>query len=249
MRTSGITSTTPEEISQNAAVVFKNLKYVYTKVEVEDDGDAPEGALKVVADGTKEDEKTIQLKKLKNHGVSFIGLAEGYDTPNVGDYVIGAWDDSEGNVLCATSGGTKAKIVSEFLDIDVDGAYVKVSGFKVKTGEQASIEANMLNQSVESLKRAIVGKEVEDGLIKGFTQIETKPLLELSDYLSNIGYVYRKSNGKMVIIIMENVICSSGFETENKNKDAAVTPITFECTADFKSGKYDTLPVYIFYED
>ena len=113
----------------------------------------------------------------------------------------------------------------------------------------ASIEVNMLNQSVESLKRSIVGKEVEDALIKGFTQIETKPLIELSDYLDNVGYVYRRSNGKMVIIILENAICSSGFATENKNKEAAVTPITFEATADFSSGKYDTLPVYIFYED
>lgn len=241
MRTSGITSTTPQEISQNAAVIFKNLKYTYRKAQE----DTP-GALKVVADGTVETEKTIQISKLTQN-VSFIGLAESY-IPAVDDYVVGAWDDSEENVLCATSGGTKAKIVSEFLDIEVDGAYVKVSGFKVKVGESATIEAKMLNQSVESLKRAIVGKEV-DSLIKGFTQIETKPLLELSDYLSNIGYVYRKSNGKMVIIILENAICSSGLETENKNKDAAVTPITFEATADFASGKYDTLPVYIFYED
>lgn len=242
MRTSGITSTTPQEISQNAAVVFKNLKYVYSQAE-----ETKPGALEVVADGTLETETTIQIKKL-NPGVSFIGLAEGFK-PEVGNYVVGAWDDSEESVLCATSGGTKANIVSEFLDVEVDGAYVKVSGFKVKVGESATIEVNMLNQSVESLKRSIVGKEVEDALIKGFTQIETKPLIELSDYLDNVGYVYRRSNGKMVIIILENAICSSGFATENKNKEAAVTPITFEATADFSSGKYDTLPVYIFYED
>lgn len=242
MRTSGITSTTPQEISQNAAVVFKNLKYVYKQAE-----ETTPGALEIVADGTPETETTIRLKKL-TPGVSFIGLAETY-TPQVGDFVVGAWDDSEESVLCATSGGTKANISSEFLDIEVDGAYVKVSGFKVKVGETATIEVNMLNQSVDSLKRAIVGKESEDQLIKGFTQIETKPLLELSDYLDNIGYVYRRANGKMVIIILENVICSSGFETENKNKEATVTPITFEATADFASGKYDTLPVYIFYEE
>ena len=57
MRKSGINSTTPQDFLLGAGTVFKNLKYVYKKIEVT--GDAPEGALKVVADGTPETESTI----------------------------------------------------------------------------------------------------------------------------------------------------------------------------------------------
>ena len=108
------------------------------------------------------------------------------------------------------------------------------------------MEINLAQHTVESLKRAIVGKEV-DSLIKGYTQIQTKSLIELSDYLDNIAFVGTKTDGTEIIVIMENVICSSGLELDNKNKETSVTATTFKATADFASGIYDTLPIYIFY--
>lgn len=247
MRKSGINSDTPEQILLNAGVVFKNFKYVYSKVEDADGAEQPDGTLKVVADGTPETADTIQISKLTPN-VSFIGLAEDYKVPAVGDFVLGAWDDAEKNVLGATSGGNKANIASEFLDIEVDGANVKVKGMTVKIGETGTLETNLVQHTVESLKRAIVGDEV-DSLIKGYRQIVTKPLLELSDYLDNIAYVGTRTDGKDIIIIMENVICTSGFEMEGKNKESSVVATTFESSADFASGVFDTLPIYIFYPE
>ena len=90
-----------------------------------------------------------------------------------------------------------------------------------------------------------MGKEV-DSLIKGYTQVQTKPLIELSDYLDNIAYVGTKTNGDEIIIIMENAICTSGYEIEGKNKESAVVATTFEPSADFKKGVFDSLPIYIF---
>ena len=58
MRKSGINSETPNDFLLGAGVVFKNFKYVYSKVTVSG-SDIPEGALKVVADGTPETETTI----------------------------------------------------------------------------------------------------------------------------------------------------------------------------------------------
>ena len=54
MRKSGINSTTPQDMLLGAGTVFKNLKYVYSKVEVAEGADAPEGALQVVDDKTEE---------------------------------------------------------------------------------------------------------------------------------------------------------------------------------------------------
>lgn len=239
MRKSGINSNTPNDFILGAGVVFKNFKYMYSQAE-----ETTEGALQVVADDVDETDTTIQLKKL-NPAVSFIGLADGF-VPTVGDYVVGAWTDGEDYVLGATNGGNKLSIVPEITPIEVDGAVVEIKGLNQKTGETGTLEVNLAQHTVESLKRAIVGKEV-DSLIKGYTQIQTKSLIELSDYLDNIAYVGTMSDGTEIIAIMENVICSSGLEMEGKNKETAVVPTTFKATADFESGIYDTLPIYLFY--
>lgn len=240
MRKSGINSNTPKDFLLGAGVVFKNFKYVYSKVE-----DETEGALQVVADGTVETDKTIQISKL-TPGVSFIGLASTYSSPTVGDYVVGAWTDDEDHVLGATNGGNKLSIIPEITPIEVDGAVVEIKGLNQKTGETGTLEVNLAQHTVESLKRAIVGKVV-DSLIKGYTQIETKSLIDLSDYLDNVSFVGTMTDGTEIIAIMENAICSSGLELDNKNKETSVCKTTFKATADFAGGVFDKLPIYIFY--
>lgn len=240
MRKSGINSNTPKDFLLGAGVVFKNFKYVYSKVE-----DETEGALQVVADGTVETDKTIQISKL-TPGVSFIGLASTYSLPTVGDYVVGAWTDDEDHVLGATNGGNKLSIIPEITPIEVDGAVVEIKGLNQKTGETGTLEVNLAQHTVESLKRAIVGNVV-DSLIKGYTQIETKSLIDLSDYLDNVSFVGTMTDGTEIIAIMENAICSSGLELDNKNKETSVCATTFKATADFAGGVFDKLPIYIFY--
>lgn len=240
MRKSGINSKTPEDFLLGAGVVFKNFKYVYSEAT-----ESTAGALEVVADDAVEGENQIRIGKL-NPGVSFIGLSSNYSSPTVGDYVVGAWSDGEENVLGATNGGNKLSIVPEITPIEVDGAVVEIKGLNQKTGETGTLEVNLAQHTIESIKRAIVGKEV-DSLIKGYTQIQTKSLIELSDYLDNIAYVGTMTDGTEIIAIMENVICSSGFVLEGKNKETSVVATTFKSTADFASGVYDTLPIYIFY--
>ena len=239
MRKSGINSNTPNDFILGAGVVFKNFKYLYNVAT-----ETTPGALKVVADDAEEDETSIKISKL-NPGVSFIGLAEGYE-PKADDYVVGAWTDGEDYVLGATNGGNKLNIIPEITPIEVDGAVVEIKGLNQKTGETGTLEVNLAQHSVESLKRAIVGKAV-DSLIKGYTQIQTKSLIELSDYLDNIAYVGTMTDGTEIIVIMENAICSSGLALEGKNKETSVVATTFKSTADFNSGVYDTLPIYIFY--
>lgn len=230
MRKSGINSNTPNDFLLGAGVVFKNFKYIYKKYEGDGQTEAGE----------------IKLSQIKSNA-SFIGLEDGYE-PEVGEFVTGAWNDSEENVLGATSGGNKLSIVPEITPIDVDGAVVEIKGLNQKTGESGTLEVNLAQHTVESLKRAIVGKEVES-LIPGYKQIQTKSLIELSDYLDNIAYVGSMTDGTEIIAIMENAICSSGLEMDTKNKETSVVKTVFKSTADFKSGVYDTLPIYIFYPD
>ena len=245
MRKSGITKTTPEEFLLNAGTVFKNFAFVWRKAtQTGEEGEYEAGAIQIVADDAPETDDTIRLWKIVNPKVSFIKRAADYQEPKVGDYIIGAWDDSDEYVLGATSGGNKISILSELMQIDVDGALVKVKGLTQKIGEAGSMESNLAQHNKESFIRSIIGK-VQDSLLKGMTQITTKSLIEASDYLDNIAYVGTMSNGTECIIIMENALCTNGFEIEPKNKDKAVLKVTFECNADFDDA-HDTLPIYIF---
>ena len=237
MRKSGITSTTPNDFILNAGVVFKNFKWKW-RLSADTTG------IEIVADTETESDTTIHLSKVTNPGVSFIGLDVAYTEPKVGDIIVGAWDDAAENVLGATSGGNKLSIMSEITQIEVDGALVKVKGLTQKQGETGTLETNLAQHTKESFLRSIIGKE-QSTLIKGYAQLTTKALIEASDYLENIAYVGTMSDGTECIIIMENALCTSGFELEAKNKETAVLKATFECNADFDDA-HDTLPIYIF---
>ena len=150
-----------------------------------------------------------------------------------------------GTLLGATSGGTKVKISSDYQVIEVDGAIVKVKGLTQKQGESGSIEANLVEVTEDNLKMAIVGKESKSD-IEGYSLIETKALLEDSDYIENIAAVGTLSNGKPVIVIMENMLCTSGLELDTKNKNNVVMKVSFECHAGFEDD-HDTLPIRIYY--
>lgn len=239
MRKSGIIKTTPNDLLLNAGVVFKNFKWKWRLA-----AEGATGGITIVADTEAEDETTIHLSKVTNPGVSFIALDDSYTEPKVGDVITGDWDSSDEYVLGATSGGNKLSLLSELMDIEIDGALVKVKGMTQKVGESGSLETNLAQHTKESFLRAIIGKE-QDSLIPGYSQLTTKALLEASDYLDNIAFVGEMSDGTNCVIILENALCTSGLELETKNKDKAVLKALFECNADFDDA-HDTLPIYIF---
>ena len=153
--------------------------------------------------------------------------------------------DLDSTIIGATSGGSKVTITPEFTPIEVDGALVKVKGLIKKTGEAVLIEINFIELSKDIIKSAIVGK---DGTTSNaaYDLIESKANIEAGDYLENICLAGQTVDGTNIIFVAENVLCTSGFELETKNKEAGVVTLTFECHADVDSD-LDTLPYHIFY--
>lgn len=154
------------------------------------------------------------------------------------------WNFEE-SIMGATQGGSKISIKPEFQDIDVDGAIVKVKGLKVKTGEMATMEFNFLEVTKDVLKMAVVGK---DGMSadEKLDLIESTAFITEGDYLENVAFVGQTLDGRNIIVIMDNALCTSGFESEGKNKEAGVFTCTFECHADLTS-EMDTLPYHIYF--
>ena len=156
----------------------------------------------------------------------------------------GTWNFAD-SIIGATNGGSKLSIVPEFTDITVDGALVAVKGLKVKTGETATMDINLAELSKETIKMATNG---QDGTSSDATYdlIESKASIATGDYLTNIAFVGKTLDGRNVIAILENALCTSGFEQEGKNKEGAVIALSFASHADVTSD-LDTLPWKIYY--
>lgn len=161
----------------------------------------------------------------------------------------GTWNFKE-SIVGATSGGSKLSIVPEITPVEVDGAQVAIKGLKVKTGETAALEVNFIELSAELVKSATVGTTDDENAVDGYDVIKSKSDIEEGDYWENIAFVGKTLEGKNIIVILDNAICTSGLELEGKNKEAGIGTFTFECTADPNlddENDLDTLPWHIYY--
>lgn len=160
-------------------------------------------------------------------------------------FASNAWS---GDCIGATSGGGKLSIVGEFIDIEVDGALVKVKGLTVKQGGTASMEVNFVELSTDMLKTATLMEEGESEA-DGFTMLKDKAHITEGDYLENFGFVGTTADGsKQIVVIFDYAICTSGLELEGKNKENSVIKVTLEACAAI-DGDLDTLPVRIYYPE
>lgn len=157
----------------------------------------------------------------------------------------GKWN-FEASLIGATSGGSKFSIVPEYMDIEVDGALVKVKGLRQKVGETATMEVNFVEMTPELLTMCVVGDSAVSEDFDGYTEITSRARIKESDYIENLAYVGKKTDGTPIIVIFDQAICTSGLEVEGKNKEAGVFKGVFECVADL-SPEADTLPWRILY--
>ena len=132
----------------------------------------------------------------------------------------GSWN-FDASLIGATSGGSKFTITPEITTIEADGALVKVKGLDVKTGETASMEINFLELTKEIIKSAVVGTDGTSA-DTAYDLIESKASIAEGDYWENIAFVGKTLEGKNIIVILDNALCTSGFELEGKNKEAGV---------------------------
>lgn len=162
-------------------------------------------------------------------GLKYEGSSWNFDTSCVG----------------ATKGGSTVTITPEFYSVEPDGSTVAIKDFKRKVGEVATMEVNFIELTADLIKSAVVGK---DGTSTDTTYdlIESKDAIAEGDYWENIAFVGETLDGKNIIVILDNALCTSGLVLEGKNKEESVGKYTFECHAD-ADNSLTTLPYRIYY--
>ncbi len=160
-------------------------------------------------------------------------------------YTGNAWNFAD-SIVGATSGGSKLSIIPEVTKVEVDGALVAAKGLSVKTGETATMEINFIELTKDIIKAATIGADGTSDDTANYDLIESKANIAEGDYWENIAFVGKTLEGKNIIAILPNAICTSGFEQEGKNKEGAIGKYTFECHSEL-TGDLDTLPWKIYY--
>ena len=156
------------------------------------------------------------------------------------------WNFAE-SCVGATKGGSSVKIEPEFYSVEPDGSTVAIKDFKRKVGEKATMEINLIELTEDIIKAAIVGtSQTSDISSTDYTLFTSKENIEEGDYWENIAFVGETLDGKNIIVILPNALCTSGLSLDGKNGEESVGKYTFECHADI-STSLTTLPYKIYY--
>ena len=156
------------------------------------------------------------------------------------------WNFAE-SCVGATKGGSSVKIEPEFYSVEPDGSTVAIKDFTRKIGEKATMEINLIELTEDIIKAAIVGaSQTSDISSTDYTLFTSKEDIEEGDYWENIAFVGETLDGKNIIVILPNALCTSGLSFDGKNGEESVGKYTFECHADV-STSLTTLPYKIYY--
>ena len=129
------------------------------------------------------------------------------------------WNFAE-SCVGATKGGSSVKIEPEFYSVEPDGSTVAIKDFKRKVGEKATMEINLIELTEDIIKAAIVGtSQTSDISSTDYTLFTSKEDIEEGDYWENIAFVGETLDGKNIIVILPNALCTYGISNKEKKRE------------------------------
>ena len=147
-------------------------------------------------------------------------------------------------ILGATQEGGTFAITPEFFMPELDGATVAVRELQQKVGETATLETSFAELTADIVAKQVIGTigETTDGLYDVVTSADK---IAAGHLYEGFGFYGELLDGRPVIIIFKQALCTSGFAPEAKNKTNSVFKGTFECQSDTEYGT-TKLPYAIF---
>lgn len=146
-------------------------------------------------------------------------------------------------LMGATQEGGTLTVTPEFFHPEVDGVTVQLKELQKKIGETAQMEVSFVELTAEHMAHMVVGvvKETTDKKYDVVTSSE----LGTGHFYNGFGYYGNLMDGRDVIILFKQALCTSGFTTEAKNKTNSLFKGTFACQGDIAYG-VNKLPYAIF---
>lgn len=146
-------------------------------------------------------------------------------------------------IIGATQDGGTLTITPELFAPELDGALVAVKELQTKVGETAQMEVSFAELPAELMKNMVIGKVGES--TDGNYDVVTSAKLAAGHFYDGFGYYGKHLDGRPMIVLFKQALCTSGFSMEAKNKTNSVFKGTFVCHSDITYGT-DKLPYAIF---
>jgi len=159
------------------------------------------------------------------------------------DKVAPTEEEIKAAIIGATQEGGTLTITPEFFMPDLDGATVAIKELQNKVGETAQMETSFAELTPELMANMVIGKISET--TDGEYDVITSSGLGAGHFYDGFGFYGHYMDGRPMIIIFKQALCTSGFATDPKNKTNSVFKGTFACQSDIA---YSTtkLPYAIF---
>lgn len=169
-------------------------------------------------------------------GVYFQGVT--YD-----EKVAPTAEEIKAAIIGATQDGGTLTITPELFAPELDGATVAVKELQLKVGETAQMEVSIAELTAELAAHLAIGKLTET--TDNNYDVVTSAELRAGHFYEGFGYYGKFTDGRPIIIIFKQALCTSGFTTDAKNKTNSVFKGTFACHSDIEYGT-TKLPYAIF---
>lgn len=146
-------------------------------------------------------------------------------------------------IIGATQEGGTLTITPEFFAPELDGATVAVKELQQKVGETAQMEISYAELTAELMANMVIGA-VAESTDKNY-DVVTSSALKSGHFYEGFGYYGEFLDGRPMIILFKNALCTSGLSTDSKNKTNSVFKGTMACHSDIDYGT-TKLPYAIF---
>lgn len=146
-------------------------------------------------------------------------------------------------IIGATQEGGTLTITPEFFAPELDGATVAVKELQQKVGETAQMEISYAELTAELMANMVIGN-VGESTDKSY-DVVTSSVLKSGHFYEGFGYYGEFLDGRPMIILFKNALCTSGLSTDSKNKNNSVFKGTMACHSDLAYGT-TKLPYAIF---
>jgi hypothetical protein len=146
-------------------------------------------------------------------------------------------------IIGATQEGGTLTITPEFFMPELDGATVAVMELQQKVGETAQMDISYVEMTADMVSKMAIGKVGET--TDGEYDVVTSDVLKKDHFYKGFGFYGEFLDGRPIIILFKNALCTSGFTTDSKNKTNSIFKGTIACQSDIEYGT-TKLPYAIF---
>jgi hypothetical protein len=146
-------------------------------------------------------------------------------------------------IIGATQEGGTFTITPEFFMPELDGATVAVMELQQKVGETAQMDISYVEMTADMVSKMAIGKVGET--TDGEYDVVTSDVLKKDHFYKGFGFYGNFLDGRPMIILFKNALCTSGFTTDAKNKTNSMFKGTMACHSDIEYGT-TKLPYAIF---